>query len=154
MFPFSVVEPTAGVAGRKPGGSGSSLHNAKSGSMCDLEELRARVTRLFPKRFLIPVELTLSTNLPVALYHSQDVTAAGCWYSQPLDLGDEIGDPAFWKLERTSKGHWELSVSRAGTVLARYELPSKSVEFPLVLTRVGAAQGARWPRTLTVGRPH
>jgi len=91
-------------------------------------------------------------NRPALLVHSRDPKFVCCWFGQPIDLGDDSCDPAYWMLEKTALDTWFLCLRRVGHELAAYHLRAiKDHRFPIKLKRgrVGR-EFKKWPRTITI----
>ena len=168
-FPLGPLGSTSGINDGFPIGSGSKGARGIHKAINDLAGQKAGMLRLFPKDYLIPVELTACFEQPVAggpvaarcvldrpisLIHSQDLAAAGCWYSRPLDLGDESGDPAYWTLERTPRDIWNLCLRRATGEVVSFRVKAKSPKFPIVLRKHDSTAEFGWPQTITIRCPN
>jgi hypothetical protein len=91
-------------------------------------------------------------NRPVILVHAQHPAFACCWFSRPIDLGDESGNPAIWMLEKTARDAWFLCLRRVSGELAAYQLKSKSGKFPIKLKKGKTTREFKWPTSITISQ--
>jgi hypothetical protein len=95
-------------------------------------------------------------NRSTLLIHSQDHNFAGCWFSRPIDLSADGGNPAFWMLQKTAAGACNLVLRRVSGELATYhkKTPKKNGSFPIRLTFQKKGSGGKkfkkWPKSVTI----
>ncbi len=86
---------------------------------------------------------------PTHLIHAQHAAFSCCWFSRAIYLDDEVGNPAFWMLEKKPK-EWVLYLRRVTGELASYAVAGKDRAFPLQLKRVKTTKEFEWPETISV----
>jgi hypothetical protein len=91
-------------------------------------------------------------NRPVLLIYAQDPAFACCWFSRPIDLGDDGGNPAFWMLQKTASDTWFLCLRRVSGELAAYNLKAKNKPFPIQLKKGKTGKDFKWPATITISQ--
>jgi hypothetical protein len=162
-------QPSQGTGRRQgyfsgPGPDGIGLKDGDPGSGSEGYQPRCK---FFPKGQPVPASLILQLdapleggkdfarqqlNRPVLLIYAQDPAFACCWFSRPIDLGDESGNPAFWMLQKTARDSWFLCLRRVSGQLAAYNLKSKSAPFPIKLKKGQTTKVLKWPRTITISQ--
>ena len=123
--------------------------------------------RFIPGDQLVPVELILrldselagsrefarqQLSRPTLLIYAHDPAFACCWFSRPIDLGDEVGNPATWMLQKTGRDKWLLAIRRVSGEIASYRLTSRQRQFPITLKRERTTKDFQWPRTVTISQ--
>jgi hypothetical protein len=90
-------------------------------------------------------------NRDILLTRSPDPNFACCWFSRPLDLGADGGDPTFWMLQKTARDRWLLCLKRVSGELAAYHLKTSKHAFPISLKKGRVTKEfTNWPGNITV----
>jgi hypothetical protein len=86
------------------------------------------------------------------LVHSPRAGAECCWLGEPLAAFSDRDDPAFWLLQKSSPRNWGLSLRRGDSDLVAFRLTTAEMDcsFPITLSLAAGAEGAGWPRAVTV----
>jgi len=90
---------------------------------------------------------------PTPLIYSQDRNFPWCWFSRPIDISPESGNPAFWMLKWTPPDTWTLYLRRFSGDLATYFMKTrKKGVFPLrlALSRRNSREYDKWPKIVTI----